>query len=737
MGTGRPRLPDPFGVTPRPSTTRHLAREILRLDRSQISLWMAARNAVGVAAPLALGVALGRPDAGLTLAVGALNVAFSDGHDPYRARAGRMSAAAVLSALSVFIGATVARHDLLAILVAAAWAFVGGMIVLLGPVAGQIGITTLVLVIVFGAEPMPAARAAAAAALVCAGGLWQTVLSLGSWPTRGLAPERRTLAAAWRALAGWARAPADAHDVPPATVETTAAAGILDVARADHGPATEALVSLYNQLERSRLALVSLAEQRRRWATPAMDTPARAADAVLAALGDAYDGIAGLLEPAADPSDVRRALRDAVDRLDRAIDHLVHDAPAGTELGIAVRNAHALAGQVRAAAELGARLQTGGRWESLALEPSLPAALRIEHVWPRLRANFTIRSAAFRHAVRLAACVALGEWIRRGAGLPHGYWIPMTVAIVLKPDFTATFSRGIARVAGTLVGLVVASLAVVAASTAWAWVAFVAVLVFLMRGLGRANYLVFAAGVTALIVVLFALVGAPPIQTMEARTIATVAGGAMALAAYALWPTWERTQTPLALADLLDAYRAYFAAIGARADGAGSGSVAALRGAARLARTNAEASVDRLRTEPNRSAAELDLATRMLAASRRFARQAMVVEAALADRGAPTPPIAGLDDFVRDVGATLRALAARLRREPVDLAALPDLREEQLALRAGGAGSGTEDAGTAWVVMECDRIANAVNTITALVREMDAGGDRSRPTPAARQRYFQ
>ena len=46
---------------------------------------MALRNALGVAMPLAIGIALGNPSGGVMAATGALNVAFSDGKDPYAA----------------------------------------------------------------------------------------------------------------------------------------------------------------------------------------------------------------------------------------------------------------------------------------------------------------------------------------------------------------------------------------------------------------------------------------------------------------------------------------------------------------------------------------------------------------------------------------------------------------------------------------------------------------------------
>ena len=44
--------------------------------------------------------------------------------------------------------------------------------------------------------------------------------------------------------------------------------------------------------------------------------------------------------------------------------------------------------------------------------------------------------------------------------LPRSYWLAMTIALVLKPDFGSTFSRGILRLAGTYVGLFVATLSV-------------------------------------------------------------------------------------------------------------------------------------------------------------------------------------------------------------------------------------------------------------------------------------
>ena len=74
-----------------------------------------------------------------------------------------------------------------------------------------------------------------------------------------------------------------------------------------------------------------------------------------------------------------------------------------------------------------------------------------------LRANLNLHSATFRHAVRLAVCVGIGDTAGHMAGWDRSYWLPMTVAVILKPDFTTTLSRGFLRLFGTLAGLMVAT----------------------------------------------------------------------------------------------------------------------------------------------------------------------------------------------------------------------------------------------------------------------------------------
>ena len=162
---------------------------------------MALRNAIGIAAPLAIGVALGNPAASTLAATGALNVSFSDGSDGYAQRAARMFTAAIVCSAAIVIGSLAGHDGMVAVAVATAWALVAGMLVAVGTTAGDIGLISLVTVVVFTARPMTMGDAVFSGLLALAGGILQTSLSLAFWPVRQDEPERRVIADVYEELA--------------------------------------------------------------------------------------------------------------------------------------------------------------------------------------------------------------------------------------------------------------------------------------------------------------------------------------------------------------------------------------------------------------------------------------------------------------------------------------------------------------------------------------------------------
>ena len=331
-----------------------------------------------------------------------------------------------------------------------------------------------------------------------------------------------------------------------------------------------------------------------------------------------------------------------------------------------------------------------------------------------LRANLNLQSPAFRHALRLAVLVAAGDIIGRTVSWRRTYWLPMTVVLVLKPEFTATFTRGLLRIAGTIVGLLLATgLFHMFHLNVAEQVILIFAFVFLLRWLGPANYGIFGIVVSALIVLLLAIGGIAPQDVIWARGINTAAGGILTLLAYRLWPSWERTRISERIAQMLDAYRNYIESLAKpRVDEESSiRQLERARRDARVARSNLEASIDRLSSEPGTTREQMSRLNGVLASSHRFVHALMALDAIFSQSPelSNSPP---LKMFASNVARTLMLLASTLRGFRVPLKDFPDLREEYRAMvqaRGGSLDSGGSQFDS--INIEADRITNSVNTL--------------------------
>lgn len=180
---------------------------LTHFDSTKLSTHRAFRNAAGVVLPLIAGYALGMPRGGLVIASGALNVSYSDRSDPYSERARRMLASSVICAIAVFAGAISGPHQIAAIVLATVWAFIAGMANALGGAAPDLGVISLVTLLIYAAQPLTPRQAAISGILALAGGLLQTSLSVALWPVRRYDPERRALNSFYLELANRAAEP--------------------------------------------------------------------------------------------------------------------------------------------------------------------------------------------------------------------------------------------------------------------------------------------------------------------------------------------------------------------------------------------------------------------------------------------------------------------------------------------------------------------------------------------------
>jgi len=144
-----------------------------------------------------------------------------------------------------------------------------------------------------------------------------------------------------------------------------------------------------------------------------------------------------------------------------------------------------------------------------------------------------------------------------------------------------------------------------------------------------------------------------------------------------------------------------------------AGELDRVRLGARMARTNLEASVDRMGAEPGTTAVQINQVNALLASSHRFVHAVMALEAGWLHTAA-VPARTAFRTFAADVEKTLDLLAAALRGTRVQMKEFPDLREDHHVLLQSG---DQKIERYALVNVEADRIVNSLNTLREQVME--------------------
>ncbi|HKX41172.1 MAG TPA: FUSC family membrane protein [Burkholderiaceae bacterium] len=167
--------------------------------------------------------------------------------------------------------------------------------------------------------------------------------------------------------------------------------------------------------------------------------------------------------------------------------------------------------------------------------------------WRPLDSLWRWDAPPLRHAIRAALAIGAGQVL--SIALPwgtHDYWILLTITVVLRGSFAQTLERRNIRVAGTLVGCVLAG----ALLSLRAPLPVLLVVVTLAQGIAHAfavrRYLitVIAATLLALLQARLLNSGVSPVFEVAERIADTLVGVAIAWAFSYVLPSWERTQIP-------------------------------------------------------------------------------------------------------------------------------------------------------------------------------------------------
>ena len=240
--------------------------------------------------------------------------------------------------------------------------------------------------------------------------------------------------------------------------------------------------------------------------------------------------------------------------------------------------------------------------------------------------NLHWSSVVLRHAMRVAVAAAAAEALATRLQIPRRYWVTLTVIIILQPHTSSTLQRGLQRLAGTILGGIVAAVLLGLVHSPIQMIVVVFIGAALTVALLPVNYGLYSLFLTPTFILL-AEVSAIDRNLVWLRVNNTLLGAAIAyVAAWVLWPASERGRVRDDLAAALRQLADYTRCVGECDDV----QAAAARRAFIVSLENGEASLQRLLTD--RGSDDTESLMAILVYARRYAIALSALVAASADR---------------------------------------------------------------------------------------------------------
>ncbi len=177
--------------------------------------------------------------------------------------------------------------------------------------------------------------------------------------------------------------------------------------------------------------------------------------------------------------------------------------------------------------------------------------------------NLTFDSNIFRHSLRVSIAVIAGYLVSKFFPLGHGYWILLTIIVILKPAYSLTKQRNRDRLIGTFCGVILGIIILYFIKNN---TTLLIIMIILMAGTYtfiRRHYFVGVLLLTPYIIIFFHLLNLNDFKTVFAdRIIDTVIGSMIAfVASISVIPGWERKTIKALMTKMLEQNRDYFKAV--------------------------------------------------------------------------------------------------------------------------------------------------------------------------------
>jgi uncharacterized membrane protein YccC len=290
--------------------------------------------------------------------------------------------------------------------------------------------------------------------------------------------------------------------------------------------------------------------------------------------------------------------------------------------------------------------------------------------------HLSVGPAVVEAALKLALCIGIAFAMRYVVHRDHWYWVPLTVALVMKPDLGSVFARAVLRAAGTTLGVGIGVAMLVLLPKGYVMVLGMGVLALLLPWAKAVSYAAVAVVLTPMVLILIDLI-APGTQTVNdggQRLADTVLGAAIVLVfGYFLWPRSQALRLAADFGAALQAVANYLTAA-AGPDGSTAMPAADASRAAYARLSDLRAALGRSMAEPPPAGREAAAWFPLVAGAERLCDRITAHAAQASGGGRPAPDqVAAVAARIRAIGASGQAKAAAV---PVTDPFLRDLAGE-------------------------------------------------------------
>jgi len=566
------------------------------------------------------------------------------------------------------------------------------------------------------------------------GGLWGVALQVALWPVSAQHPLRRSVSDAWLEVADLFAVISPAEPLGSASPAQSIDACETDLRVAlDKAHAVLAAVSPPS-LVASRLEELTTAGARLAMRVTALNTTMETlkTDPIFSGLEPAFQpalialantartvALAVVSRQPAHFATAEVRLR-RVSSLLRALQSRVASqtggSPSGAQLAEILRQVEVYLPVV--GETLRATVDRAGERAAFSLELFDLQTLKLRPLASALNLSRHVDRALARFTMRIAVLTLIGVAIIKAHPLPHSYWLPFTLVVVLQPDYGSTRQRAAQRLLGTLAGSILASLMLWLHLPLVALMAVTGAMSFLFGFFVKRNYGVAVIFVTLFIVLLTEANGPVTIALTLERLGTTIAGGLLALlAAQVFWPVWERDLFPPILAKALRANRDYLALIISRFQGGGAYDREVVTAKRRVETANSVvfSSLQRMAGDPKNRRDRLEQAAALANGNQRLTRAFNLLALHL-EAGAPLAQ-PKLDDFSNRAAAALESLATAIDSPSTDQSQLDHARIGLDELRLPRAEMASGAPRVAWVLGQLSRAQTELGAMLLAGRE--------------------